>query len=325
MTLLRPILGIALALSAAAAAIGPSAPSLPPNVRIPAMEGGFPEPQVIEGVPTFREQSLRLVGLPKASGRRFRLFNGRDLGEFTAWLGYANGSLFPSGPDDKPLGETGIGDVFSVVEEEGKPAIYITGRIWGAIITKRDLGNYHLSLGYKFGKQWNPEVAPNSGVLYHSYGPYGAFAATFMSSVEFEVAKGLTGMAATIGRGITAEVELGEGPGPGLFGGPDLRYMPGGKRTQIRLPTIVKQQRDVELPAGQWNRLDLYVAGDQAVQVVNGVPTMALSAIALKGEDGIVRPLTHGRIQFESEGTEVYMRDIWIEPISSVPRVVVVK
>ena len=55
---------------------------------------------------------------------------------------------------------------------------------------------------------------------------------------------------------------------------------------------------------------------------MNDVPVMAISHIALRGNDGVLRPLTKGRIQLQSEGTEVYMREVWIEPIRSVPKVV---
>ena len=144
-----------------------------------------------------------------------------------------------------------------------------------------------------------------------------------MSSIEFEIKQGLTGMVALVGRDITAVTDLGKGPGPGLFGLDDMRFMPGGKRAQFRLPTMVRQQRDVELPVGQWNQVDLYVVDDNAVQVINGIPTMSLSHIALTGSDGKAHPLTRGKIQLESEGTEVFMRDLYLEPITSVPQVIV--
>jgi hypothetical protein len=48
---------------------------------------------------------------------------------------------------------------------------------------------------------------------------------------------------------------------------------------------------------------------------------MAISKMSLIGDDGVTRPLTHGRIQIESEGAEVFIRDLWYEPIGSVPKV----
>jgi hypothetical protein len=293
------------------------------NLPLPAVLGGWPTPQKIEGVPEFHPHTLKLENVPKATGPREALFNGKDLSQFTPWLGYAHGGMFPKTPNDKPLGETGIGDVFRVVQEDGVPAIYITGKVWGSINTRRELGNYHLSLWYKFGKQWNPSIPANSGVLYHSYGPYGAFAGSWMSSLEFEVMPRLTGMLAEVGRELNMQIPIGEGSEAGVYSGArDFRFMPGGKQTEIRMPTPIKQHSDAERPFGQWNKLDLYVAGDRAVHVVNDVPVMAISHIALRGNDGALRALTKGRIQLQSEGTEVYMREVWIEPIRSVPKVV---
>lgn len=302
--------GLAFAQSAA-----PAAP------RVPAIAGGFPAPQQLQGLPDAVEQTLQLVDIPKPAGPRVALFNGKDLSQFTPWLGYANGTMFPTDANDKPLGARGLGDVFKVVEEDGWPAVYLSGRIWGSLNTVREYGNYHLSLWFKYGQQWHADVPRNTGVLYHSYGPHGAFAGTWMSAVEFEVAQDLNGMVATLGREMTATIELAQLPGPGPFGLGNYRYMVGGKPQEIHLPTLVKPNRDHERPVGQWNRLDLYVAGDQAVHVVNGQPVLALSRLARTGADGVSRPLTRGKIQLESEGTEVYMRDIWLEPIRSVPQV----
>lgn len=313
---LVPALAFVLGAPAFATDTGP-----PPGVRLPAVLGGFPPPQAITGVPDAHPRPLRLAGVPKASGPRVLLFNGTDLSEFTPWLGYANGTMFPTDEHDRPLGERGIGDQFRVVQEEGAPAIYIVGKVWGSINTRRDLGDYHLHLQFKYGRQWMADP-PNSGVLFHSYGPYGAFAGTWMSAIEFEMQTGALGLMIPIGRDVTTQVELGKAPGPGLFGGDNLQYYPGGKAATVRLPTPVRQGVEGEKPLGQWNELDLYAAGDRAVFVVNGLPVMALSHIALVGGDGASHPLTHGRVQLESEGAEVYLRDLWYEPIASVPEVV---
>jgi hypothetical protein len=38
--------------------------------------------------------------------------------------------------------------------------------------------------------------------------------------------------------------------------------------------------------------------------------------------DGSRQPLTHGRIQLQSEGAETWFRNITVEPIASIPRIV---
>lgn len=317
----RTMVAVAMALAACAVVRAGDAAQAQQPPRLPTVLGGFPSWQVIGGVPEFKPQKLRLVRIPKPVGPRVALFDGKDLKEFTPWLGYANGTMFPTDDNDRPLGETGMGDQFRIVEEEGQPAIYIAGKIWGSINTRRDLANYHLHVRFKYGRQWSAEVPHNSGVLFHSYGPYGAFSGTWMSAIEFELQTGAVGMMIPIGRDITTLVELGKGPGPGLFGGDNFYYMRGGKPSMVRLPTPVRQANDVEKPLGQWNDLDLFAADDQAVFLVNGVPVMAVDKLARKGRSGGRLPLTHGRVQFESEGAEVYISELWFEPIRSVPRI----
>jgi hypothetical protein len=80
----------------------------------------------------------------------------------------------------------------------------------------------------------------------------------------------------------------------------------------------VEAYSDAEKPAGEWNTLDLYVLGDRAVHVVNGVPVMEVHDLKADG-----RPLTHGAIQLQSEGAETFFRDIVLEPITTLPTVAV--
>jgi hypothetical protein len=77
----------------------------------------------------------------------------------------------------------------------------------------------------------------------------------------------------------------------------------------------VEAYSDAEKPAGEWNTLDLYVVGDHAMHVVNGVPVMEVHGLKA---DGV--PLTHGAIQLQSEGAETFFRDIVLEPINALPK-----
>jgi Domain of Unknown Function (DUF1080) len=300
----------------ASAVVAQTTPSNPP----PAID--LPPIQIVADTPRFEVQKLALADIPRASGRAELLFNGHDLSAFTPWLGKPGGGMIFPGSPEKPMGKTGIGEVFRVVQVDGAPAIYVSGRTWGALNTRRTYGNYHLSLSYKFGTQWSAPIPPNSGILYHSFGEEGVILGAWMNSVEFEISSPKTGMIMPVGLSVRMDAPIGEGSETGSMGGPDYRYMAGGKLATIRFPTQVRQAADAEHSLGQWNRLDLYVAGDKAVHVVNGVPVMAVSNLKVIGDDGVARPLTSGLIQLQSEGTEVYFREIRIEPIRSVPRIV---
>jgi hypothetical protein len=78
------------------------------------------------------------------------------------------------------------------------------------------------------------------------------------------------------------------------------------------------------VPVGQWNTLDLYVVGDRAIHVVNGVPVMEVRGICEpEGGNGRCVPLTHGAIQLQSEGAETFSRSIRLEPIDHLPVIAV--
>ena len=80
---------------------------------------------------------------------------------------------------------------------------------------------------------------------------------------------------------------------------------------------------DQEKPAGDRNTLDLYVLGDRAIHVVNGVPALeAWNICDVEHLFGRCEPLTHGRIQLQAEGSEALFRRITLEPIKSLPRVI---
>lgn len=301
-------------------------PAPPPPPRLPALlDGPFPTLQAIEGVPDYHPQALRFKTRPRATGPRVRLFKGKDLEEFTPWLAYSNGTMFPGDENDRPLGETGMGEQFKVVEQDGKPVLYIVGKIWGGLVTRRDLKDYHLHMRFRYGRMWSKENPWNTGILFHSYGPNGAFGGAWMSSIEFELQTRNVGMMIPIGRDITTQVELGKGRGPGMFGGNDFHFMPGGMAATVRMPTPVRQAHDAEKPLGEWNEVDLYAAGDKAAFVVNGRVQMALSHISRVDAAGASTPLDHGKVQIESEGAEVYVSDLWVEPILGVPDVVAVR
>lgn len=309
--MLRSGLVIALALSLGATASA-------------AQEDGA-QAAAVAGDPAFAPQGLRLVDVPKATGPAVSLLNGKDLDEWETWLGYADPALTYLPDPAKPIGfGKGRGDIFRMVQEDGGPALYINGKTWGAIVHNRDFSNYHLSLEYKWGKtRYAPRLDQphNNGLLFHSHGKHGAVFGTWMPAVEFEIMKGSVGMVVPVGTQIGVKTEVGRDPAI-IY--PHRRYMPGGRLVSVAQPAWnVEAERDAEKPVGEWNKLDLYVLGDRAVHVVNGVPVMVLHDLTTTdAATGKTRPLTSGRIQFQSEGAETYFRNVTVEPIKSLPKVV---
>ncbi len=101
----------------------------------------------------------------------------------------------------------------------------------------------------------------------------------------------------------------------------DLAYAPGAPLVVGTRRRVVKAAT-VERPLGEWNTLDLYCVGQRSVHVVNGTTQVVLSGLRHVVDDVEV-PLTRGRLQFQSEAAEVYVRAIAIRPIREIPLPVV--
>ncbi len=285
--------------------------------------------RIVAGEPAATPQRLVLADLPRATGRRTTLFDGRSLREWQPWLGYADPALTYRGdPGARPVGAVrGDGD-FAVRRIDGTPAIWVRGKTWGSLVHRADLRNYHLRMQYRWGtKTWAPRIGqpPNNGLLYHTHGNPGEVFGTWRPSMEFEIMQGSTGMAVVVGGKVRAKTTVTSDP---ALIAPHLRFRLGGREIDMinGTPTWnVEAATDAEHQLGQWNTLDLYVLGNRAVHVVNGVPVAELTDIATIAPDGSRQPLTHGHIQLQSEGAETWFRAITVEPIDALPRIVVAK
>jgi len=78
------------------------------------------------------------------------------------------------------------------------------------------------------------------------------------------------------------------------------------------------KKQDAENPSGQWNTLDLYCFGDTSVHVINGKVMMVLYHSSQLESDKAI-PLVKGKFQIQSEGAEVFYKQIRLQPIHSIP------
>jgi len=281
----------------------------------------------LAGPPPSAPQRLTLADVPRPAGKALHLFDGHSLAGWQPWLGYADPAVtYRRDPGSVPIGVSRdtSGD-FAVREIDGASAIWVKGQTWGSLVHRADLRNYHLRLQFKWGPQtWAPrERAPrNNGLLYHSFGQAGEVFGTWRPSVEFEIMTGSTGMLVTVGTKVRARTSVSFDPS---LIAPHLRFRVGGKEIEMvnGTPTWnVEAATDAERPIGEWNTLDLYVLGNHAIHVVNGVPVAEVRDMASIAPDGARVPLTHGHIQLQSEGAETWFRAISVEPIRSLPRIV---
>lgn len=296
----------------------------------PAAAQTTPEQAAIiaEDPPAGTPGPFELADVPTPTGPARDLFNGRDLTGWEAWLGYADPSVTFRQNSLTPLGTSvDPAQVFTVVTEDGGPAIRAGGTYWGSLIHAEELGGYHLSLEYKWGpKIWPPSAAEtrNNGLLYHSFGPPGTVFGTWRKSVEFQLQHGSLGMVIPLGNELRVQTRVGQDK---ALPYPHRRFRVTGRRIEVANGTPawnVEGARDMEKPVGAWNRIDLYVVGNRAVHVVNGVPVMDVDGIFTVAPDGSRTPLERGRIQLQSEGAETFFRSIRVEPIDRLPKVLMV-
>jgi hypothetical protein len=282
-----------------------------------------------------RTALLTMVTLPfgvrrtsiRPQDRWMPLFNGSDLSGWDTYLGKPHSSTDvpglareAKGAYSQPVGlNHDPNRVFSVVTIDGSPVIRISGEIYGGLITRAEFGDYHLRFEFKWGeRKWPPreQAIRDSGCCYHSTGPNDASYGFWMKSFEFQIQEGDCGDFYGLA-GVLADAEAVI-PDPGDPKS-DPIYQKGASRVVGVTRRVVKARAN-ERPAGAWNEMDLYCVGQTSVHVVNGTPNMALTGLRHRIDQREL-PLTRGRIQFQSEGAEVFYRRIAIRPITSIPNI----
>jgi hypothetical protein len=245
------------------------------------------------------------------------IFNGKDLTGWDVYIGPLYDSLKQDFSGD-PIGlNRDPNKVFSVVKEDGKPAIRISGEHFGGISTQQEFQNYHLRLEFKWGKlKYAPKrnAKRDSGILYHAVGPHAADWFFWMRSHEFQIQEGDCGDYWGCG-GAFASV-------PAEKRGDKFIYSPGSPLLTFRDKgpngrNCIKRP-DAEKPSGEWNTIDLYCYGDTTVHVVNGEVVMVLYNLRQPEGTGD-KPLAKGKIQIQSEGAEVFYRNLAVEQLSGLP------
>jgi hypothetical protein len=238
-----------------------------------------------------------------------------DLSQWEVWTGVPHTTVknVPEGvvaadkiADGTPVG---LGDPFGLFSVEqsdaGETLLKVSGEVYAGLTTLKSYENYHLTLQYKWGEQkWEPRLNAkrDSGLLYHCYGEHGAFWQVWKRCLELQIQEGDTGDLHQLA-GPSSMVRLDE----------DKVWDPQAEAVRRKGRGI--RSEDQERAHGDWNRVDLYVYGDRAVHVVNGEIVLALTdAIDHEGN-----PLTSGQIQLQSEGAELFYKDIRIRPIGAFP------
>jgi hypothetical protein len=244
-----------------------------------------------------------------------KLFDGQSLANFEGWL-VDHHSTDPE-------------RVFSVVDQiDGAPAIRISGRIWGGLLTKEAYRDYRLVVEFRWGgATWSnrKDRARDSGVLLHAQGRLGNtgkdFNGPWLRSIEFQIIEGGVGDILPVmgygedGAPIRPEVTTttrkdrdGEtvydpkGTSTTMSGG---RINWWGRSEDWADKLGFRGAQDVESPGLEWTRIEAVVEGGKLTYFVSGKLVNAASDSTFKA----------GRIMIQSEGAEIYFRRIELQPL----------
>lgn len=252
------------------------------------------------------------------------LFNGNDL---KGWYSYQRwpeptsevpgmirnelgNYTVPIGINKDPL------NVFTVVEEDGMKAIRISGEVFGILVTEKEYENYHLRLEFKWGNEKYPprkDDLMDSGILYHSIGAEGSWGGVWMKSLECQVMEESTGDLICVDTTFTDITAVRESPDK------RYKYMKGAESVTFSTEnSYCEKDQDHEKPAGEWNVVEIYTVGNKSIHIVNGKINNRASNLRYL-QNGVEVPLSKGKIQLQSEGAEIYYRNIQIMPIKELP------
>jgi len=212
------------------------------------------------------------------------LFDGKDLAQFDTFLPSAGLNADPN-------------HVFTV--ENG--VVDVSGTEMGYFITKQEYKNYYLRAEFKWGEGTfgaRQGQARDSGILYNIQGPN----TVWPRSVEFQINEGCTGdFWMTDGAALTGKDGV-RVTGPAGNAMKIDRFNKGAFKnvTGYRDPT-----NELENPHGAWNVVELVNRDGHVWQYVNG-------KLANEGTDAFP---TSGKILFQSEGAEVFFRNIKLYPL----------
>ena len=219
-----------------------------------------------------------------AHGPSVVLFDGRDLSHFDTFI---RGRGLNTDPER----------VFQVEDR----VIHVSGHEMGYIITKQPFHRFYLRAEFKWGEATFGEragQARDSGILYNIQGED----KVWPRSIEFQIKEGETGdLWMTDGAAVTGA------DGKRVTGPPGSAMNIGhiGKGPEKNVPGFRNSSGELEKPRGEWNTLEVVVEDKVIRQYVNGI-------LAIVGTDPFP---TEGKILFQSEGAEVFFRDIQLFPL----------
>ncbi|WP_111708888.1 3-keto-disaccharide hydrolase [Lutibacter citreus] len=259
-------------------------------------------------------QTKSKVPTKRKSSKNWKPLLDKELSNWDVWTGVPDKTVknFPAGyvipKDGKPVEAIGLSNEMGVykvtLDEKGAPVLNISGEVYAGLTSKKEYGNYHLTMLFKWGeKKWAPrlEAKRDNGLLYHCYGDHGAFWNVWKRCLELQIQEGDMG-----------DLYCLAGTKSNVTADKTNHWDPKG----TKISKTAKRSVDAESPKGEWTRIDLYVIEDSAVHVINGKVVLALKDA--RTHEG--KKLDSGQIQIQSEGAACYAKGIYIRPIKKFPK-----
>lgn len=264
----------------------------------------------------------------KPNSRTINLLDDK-LSYWDKWMGVPHhtvqglpaGTPTGDGMNGTPMGLNDVKGVFKMETINGEKVLHVSGEIYGGLTTKVQYENYHLRLKYKWGtKKWAPrlDIYKDSGIMFHLTDTFDdAFWSVFLMGMEFQIADGSSGdMFLVPNKSFNirpiADVRVDDNKNWNLNAPLTIK---GG----INKYDFVNKSENFESPATEWTTLDLYTIGSSAIYMVNGHVVNAFQNSAIQKPDYSIIPLTKGKIQLQSEGAEIFYKDVTIENIIDYP------
>ena len=242
---------------------------------------------------------------PARAGEPVALFDGKDTAR---WYTY----LRDHGKDRDPNGNFTVRD----------GVLRISGRDFGGLVTRDEYSNYEVEAVYAWGgKVWPPreKTARDSGLIVHSTGPDGAVGKSWLEGIQCNMLEGATGDVSITGsnkkyRFKARAEERPAGKKSGLYWkdgapardfGPGVRLLWFGRDPAWENVLGFRGKNDVEKGVGEWNTLVVTMKGDGMTVRLNGVTVSKATGLGV----------TKGKIQIQSEGSEVLFKKIILTPL----------